>query len=101
MLTQQETTSSVWRPEGGESISTGCCAFGMAVVYLGGGQQGRLVAVQVIKAVSPAKRKRDELEDLGLRPVVTLPLPSDPSCMELQKTREGRAFSPDARMMQL
>ncbi len=65
----------------------------MAVVYLGGRGQGKLVALQTIKAVSPAKRKRGDSEEWGLRPVHTYQLDSDPSCMEMQRHRDGEALS--------
>ena len=84
----------MWHPESGENISCSCCAVGMVIVYLGGGHQGRLVALQAIKAASPAKRKRTNFEEWSLAPVAAHSLASDPSCMEMHRLWEGKLMCP-------
>lgn len=86
-------TPSTWRPTEGESISCGCCAHGAAVVYVGGRNQGHLIALQYLRATSPAKRKRGATEDHRLERSCSLQLGADPSCMELCKGGQGADLS--------
>ena len=59
------------------------------MVYIGGGREGHLVALQCIRATHPAKRKRDHSELHRLEELCKGELDADPSCMELEQRPDG------------